>query len=78
MAVTIARTKVPTLSLLLAGAGAGYCVLTLAQKPRRFADHATSFDLRNAAEWERHMRDAKFALLFGLGGGGLLWWMEER
>jgi hypothetical protein len=78
MAVTIARTKVPTLSLLLAGTGASYFALTLAQKPRRFADHATSFDLHTTSEWERHMRDAKFALLFGLGAGGLLWWLEER
>jgi hypothetical protein len=59
------RVKVPTLPLVFAAAGTGYYLATLAQKP------AT-----DDAAWERHMRDARFALGAGLGAGALLWLLE--
>ena len=63
----VARNKLPVLPLAFAAAGVGYYLATLAQKPET-----------EDIAWERHMRDARFALGAGLGAGVLLWALEER
>jgi len=64
--MTVLGRDVPKLPLAFAGLGAAYYLLTLSRKP-----HAPD------PLWERHMRDAKFALGAGLGAGALLWWVHD-
>lgn len=58
------------LPLALAGLGAGYYVFTQAQRPH-------DFDEVGMARWQEHMSGARFALVFGVGGAGLLWWTSK-
>ena len=55
------------LPLMLAGLGAGYYVFTQAQRPHEV-------DAHEMARWREHMGGARFALIFGVGAAGLLWW----
>ena len=63
--MTALRRDVPKLPLTFASIGAAYYLLTLAERP----PHPDP-------GWERHMQDAKFALVAGLGAGAVLWWLE--
>jgi len=58
--------KKAVLPLAFAGLGVSYFVLTSLRKP-------PAVDTFGTALWERHERDAKFALLAGLGAGIILW-----
>jgi len=51
----------------LAALGTGYFAWTMFQKPADVARNPTAL-----ATWERHKRDARFALFAGLGAAGLL------
>lgn len=57
------------LPLAFAGLGASYFALTILRRPPQTDALATML-------WERHERDAKFALLAGVGAGAILWWMR--
>jgi hypothetical protein len=58
------------LPLALAGLGTGYYVFTQAQKPH-------DLDETGMARWQEHMSGARFALVFGVGAAGLLWWTSK-
>lgn len=59
------------LPLALAGLGAGYYVFTQAQKPH-------DLNASEMARWQEHMSGARFALVFGVGAAGLLWWTSAQ
>ena len=58
--------KPAVLPLAFGGLGVGYFVATYLSRP-------AATDLLGQLDWERHERDAKIALIFGLGAGALLW-----
>ncbi|HYX21717.1 MAG TPA: hypothetical protein VFA98_12805 [Thermoanaerobaculia bacterium] len=64
--MTVLGRDIPKLPLAFAGIGAAYYLTTLAQRP----SHPDP-------RWDRHIRDAKFALLAGLGAGAALWGLES-
>jgi hypothetical protein len=55
------------LPLAFAGLGVSYFALTALRRP-------PAADVLATQLWERHERDAKFALLAGLSAGVVLWW----
>jgi hypothetical protein len=66
----LALPKVPkkaVLPLVFAGLGASYFALTVLRRP-------SVTDFEAGLLWERHKRDARFALVAGIGAGALLWW----
>jgi hypothetical protein len=66
----LAIRKDDALPLTLAGLGVGYFALTHLQGP--LSQRPQDLEL-----WDRHKRDAKVALVAGLGAGALLWWMRS-
>jgi hypothetical protein len=65
--MSLAIPKKAMLPLAFAGLGVSYFALTNLRRP-------PTDDALGMALWERHSRDAKFALLAGLGAGVVLWW----
>jgi len=65
----LAIRRSDVLPLTFAGLGVGYFAVTYLQKP-------TLPSPRDLELWERHKRDARVALVAGLGAGALLWWMR--
>lgn len=58
--------KGAALPLAFGGLGLGYFVATHLTRP-------AEADVIAHAAWERHARDAKIALVFGLTAGAVLW-----
>jgi hypothetical protein len=58
--------KGAALPLTFGGLGVGYFLLTYLNRP-------SEADPVARAAWERHARDAKVALFFGLAAGTILW-----
>jgi hypothetical protein len=69
--------KEAVLPLGFAALGTSYFILTYLARPALHKDHLLLSDLYALAEWERHARDARFALFAGLGAGGLLWLLRK-
>jgi hypothetical protein len=71
--------KDAALPLGFAALGASYFALTYLARPHvpGMEEHVRLSDLHALAEWERHARDARFALFAGLGAGGLLWLLRK-
>jgi hypothetical protein len=58
--------KGAALPLAFGALGVGYFVATQLRKP-------TIDDMHSLAQWQRHARDAKVALVAGLGAAAMLW-----
>jgi hypothetical protein len=72
--------KDAVLPLGFAALGASYFALTYLRRPPLPAlpfGPVRLNDLHALAEWERHARDARFALFAGLGAGGVLWFLRK-
>ena len=65
--MSLALPKNAALPLALAGLGATYFAITILRRP-------SDADRQALELWERHKRDAKVALIAGLGAGAVLWW----
>ena len=71
MAATAALTltKENALPLTFIGLGTIYFLFTYMKRPH-------SLDPNAHEQWERHVRDAKVALVAGVGAGAILWWLR--
>ena len=58
------------LPIAFAALGTSYYLVTLLRKP--------TSDLRALEIWQHHERDAKVALVFGLGAAAIMAWMRSN
>lgn len=69
--------KEQALPIAFAALGTSYYLVTLLRKPLGFADHMTQADLHALEVWQHHERDAKVALVFGVGAAIAMAWMRS-
>jgi hypothetical protein len=64
-------SKLDMLPLALGGLGVGYYLATVAAK------RPSESDRRAMQAYEMHKKDANAALIFGVAGGALLYWVRS-